>query len=126
MPMKLQLATHAWSLINTGKDEHGVSWPLVFAPLMITNQPFIFIWSCLLLGFRVKYLGCSLTLRHSRNLSVYLLYLLVKELVSKDKSQKDNFWPLFQLWSWPSLLGISNFLAVAGKSTFPLFIIFRS
>ena len=21
---------NAWSLINTGKDEHGVSWPLVF------------------------------------------------------------------------------------------------
>jgi len=77
---------NAWSLIQTGKDEHGVSWPLVFRSFDDYKPPLYFY---LVLPF-VKLFGLSvLSVRLPSAiigvLSVYLLYLLAQKLFSQKQ-----------------------------------------
>jgi 4-amino-4-deoxy-L-arabinose transferase-like glycosyltransferase len=72
---------NAWSLIETGKDEHGVSWPLVFRSFDDYKPPLYFY---LVLPF-VKVLGLTvIAVRLPSALlgigSVLLLFLLTKRL----------------------------------------------
>ena len=76
---------NAWSLIQTGKDEHSVPWPLVFRSFDDYKLPVYFY---LALPF-VKILGLTVTaVRLPSALlgiaSVYLVNLLVKKLFSKE------------------------------------------
>jgi len=80
------LGYNAWSLIETGMDEHGVSWPLVFRSFDDYKPP---LYVYLALPF-VKALGLNVTaVRLPSALlgiaSVYLLYLLVNRLFPKEK-----------------------------------------
>ncbi len=77
---------NAWSLIQTGKDEHGVSWPLVFRSFDDYKPPVYFY---LVLPF-VKLLGLNIwAVRLPSALlgiaSVFLVYLLAKVFVPKNK-----------------------------------------
>jgi hypothetical protein len=72
---------NAWSLIQTGKDEHSNSWPLVFRSFDDYKPPVYFY---LVLPF-VKAFGLNIwSVRLPSALlgiaSVYLIYLLVKQL----------------------------------------------
>jgi len=78
---------NAWSLLETGKDEHGVSWPLVFRSFDDYKPPLYFY---LVLPF-VKFLGPNIWAVRLPSailgiLSVYLLYLLVKSLFPENKN----------------------------------------
>ncbi len=73
---------NAWSLIQTGKDEHSTIWPLVFRSFDDYKPPIYFY---LVLPF-VKFLGLNVwSVRLPSALlgiaSVYLIYLIVKQLV---------------------------------------------
>ena len=77
---------NAWSLLETGKDEHSVSWPLVFRSFDDYKPPMYFY---MVLPF-VKFLGLNIWAVRLPSailgvLSVYLVYLLVKELFPKEK-----------------------------------------
>lgn len=77
---------NAWSLIQTGKDEHGVSWPMVFRSFDDYKPPLYFY---LVLPF-VKFLGLNIwAVRLPSAIlgiaSVYVLYLLVKRFFSEDR-----------------------------------------
>jgi 4-amino-4-deoxy-L-arabinose transferase-like glycosyltransferase len=85
------LGYNAWSLIQTGKDEHSVSWPLVFRSFDDYKPP---LYVYLVLPF-IRFLGLTVTaVRLPSALlgiaSVYLLYLLVKRLF---KEKEDNYLP---------------------------------
>ncbi len=72
---------NAWSMIQTGKDEHGVSWPLVFRSFDDYKPPMYFY---LAIPF-IKLLGLTVwAVRLPSALlgvaTVFVLYLLVKEL----------------------------------------------
>ncbi len=78
---------NAYSLLQTGKDEHSVSWPLVFRSFDDYKPPVYFY---LVLPF-VKFFGLNIwSVRLPSALlgvaSVYLLYLII----SKLQSQKNN------------------------------------
>ena len=73
---------NAWSLLQTGKDEHSIAWPLVFRSFDDYKLPVYFY---LVLPF-VKFLGLTVTaVRLPSALlgiaSVLLLYLITKQLV---------------------------------------------
>jgi len=75
------LGYNAWSLIETGKDEHSVSWPLVFRSFDDYKPP---LYVYLVLPF-IKVLGLSVEAVRLPSailgiISVYILYLLVKRL----------------------------------------------
>ena len=75
------LGYNAWSLIETGKDEHSVSWPLVFRSFDDYKPP---LYVYLVLPF-VKVMGLSVTTVRLPSallgiFSVFLLFLLVKRL----------------------------------------------
>ena len=77
---------NAWSLIQTGKDEHGVSWPQVFRSFDDYKPPVYFY---LVLPF-VKFIGPTIWAVRLPSailgtLSVYLVYLLIKVLFGKDR-----------------------------------------
>lgn len=77
---------NAWSLIQTGKDEHSVSWPLVFRSFDDYKPPLYFY---LVLPF-VKLLGLNIWAVRLPSallgvLSVYLTYLLSKELFKSQR-----------------------------------------
>lgn len=77
---------NAWSLLETGKDEHGKTWPLVFRSFDDYKPPVYFY---LVLPF-VKVLGLNIwAVRLPSALlgiaSVYLLYLLAKRLFSEKE-----------------------------------------
>ena len=79
---------NAWSLLETGKDEHGMSWPLVFRSFDDYKPPVYFY---LVLPL-VKVLGLNIwAVRLPSALlgiaSVYLLYLLAKRLFSEKEYQ---------------------------------------
>jgi len=81
---------NAWSLIQTGKDEHSVSWPLVFRSFDDYKPPVYFY---LVLPF-VKMLGLNIwSVRLPSALlgiaSVYLLYL-VSFLLFKKKTTNES------------------------------------
>ena len=72
---------NAWSLIQTGKDEHGASWPLVFRSFDDYKPPIYFY---LVLPF-VKLFGLNIwSVRLPSALlgiaSVFLVYLIAKQL----------------------------------------------
>src|SRR5258706_10113089 len=90
---------NAWSLIQTGKDEHGISWPLVFRSFDDYKPPVYFY---LVLPF-VKFLGLNIwAVRLPSAIlgiaSVFLIYLLAKILIPKNK-----YFPYFS----PLLLTVS-------------------
>ncbi|MFH1863817.1 MAG: glycosyltransferase family 39 protein [bacterium] len=77
---------NAWSLIQTGKDEHGVSWPIVFRSFDDYKLPGYFY---LVLPF-VKFLGMNVwSVRLPSAIlgiaSVFLVFLLCKKLFPKQK-----------------------------------------
>jgi len=77
---------NAWSLLQTGKDEHGVSWPLVFRSFDDYKPPLYFY---LTLPF-VRFIGLNVwAVRLPSAIlgvaSVYLLFLLIKELFPEEK-----------------------------------------
>ena len=77
---------NAWSLIETGKDEHGITWPIVFRSFDDYKPPVYFY---LVLPF-VKILGLNVwAVRLPSALlgiaSVYLLYLLAKRLFPENE-----------------------------------------
>ena len=77
---------NAWSLIETGKDEHGAVWPMVFRSFDDYKPPVYFY---LVLPF-VKILGLNVwAVRLPSALlgiaSVYLLYLLAKRLFPENE-----------------------------------------
>ncbi|MFZ3069211.1 MAG: glycosyltransferase family 39 protein [Microgenomates group bacterium] len=79
---------NAWSLLETEKDEHGVTWPLVFRSFDDYKPPVYFY---LVLPF-IKILGLNIwAVRLPSALlgiaSVYLLYLLAKRLFSEKEYQ---------------------------------------
>jgi len=79
---------NAWSLIETGKDEHGITWPIVFRSFDDYKPPVYFY---LVLPF-VKILGLNVwAVRLPSALlgiaSVYLLYLLAKRLFLEKENQ---------------------------------------
>ncbi len=81
---------NAWSLLETGKDEHSVSWPLVFRSFDDYKPPVYFY---LVLPF-VKLLGPTVwSVRLPSALlgtaSVYLLFLLVNLLFRKDTQDEE-------------------------------------
>src|SRR3990167_1289916 len=76
---------NAYSLLETGRDEHGASWPLVFRSFDDYKPPLYFY---LVLPF-VKILGLNIwAVRLPSALlgiaSVYLLYLLTNQLFSRS------------------------------------------
>lgn len=79
---------NAWSLIQTGKDEHGATWPLVFRSFDDYKPPMYFY---LVIPF-VKILGLNIwSVRLPSAIlgiaSVYLIYLLSKKIfIKKDNS----------------------------------------
>lgn len=80
------LGYNAWSLIETGKDEHSVSWPLVFRSFDDYKPP---LYVYLVIPF-IKVLGLSVvSVRLPSALlgiaSVFLLYLLTKRLFPDKK-----------------------------------------
>jgi 4-amino-4-deoxy-L-arabinose transferase-like glycosyltransferase len=80
------LGYNAWSLIQTGKDEHGASWPLVFRSFDDYKPP---LYVYLALPF-IKILGLSVTAVRLPSallgvVSVYFLYLLVNRFFPKEK-----------------------------------------
>ncbi len=82
---------NAWSLIQTGKDEHSMSWPLVFRSFDDYKPPVYFY---LVLPF-VKFLGLNVwSVRLPSALdgiaSVYLLYLVVILLFKKTNSTNNH------------------------------------
>ncbi len=77
---------NAWSLLQTGRDEHSVSWPLVFRSFDDYKPPVYFY---LVLPF-VKILGLNVwSVRLPSALlgvaSVFLVFLLAGKLVPKNK-----------------------------------------
>ncbi|MBI3282570.1 glycosyltransferase family 39 protein, partial [Candidatus Curtissbacteria bacterium] len=77
---------NAYSLIQTGKDEHGASWPLVFRSFD-DYKPGVYFY--LVLPF-VKFLGLNvLAVRFPSALlgiaSVYFIYLIVKKIFPNKK-----------------------------------------
>jgi len=77
---------NAWSLLDTGKDEHSNSWPLVFRSFDDYKPPVYFY---LVLPF-VKFMGPSVWAVRLPSailgvISIYLLYLLVQNLFPKNK-----------------------------------------
>lgn len=77
---------NAYSLLETGKDEHGVSWPLVFRSFDDYKPPLYFY---LVLPF-VKLLGLSVwAVRLPSAIlgiaSVYLIYLLTTQIFPQSK-----------------------------------------
>lgn len=77
---------NAWSLLETGKDEHSISWPLVFRSFDDYKPPVYFY---LVLPF-VKFFGLNvwsvrLPSAILGTLSVLLLYLILKKSFSKQK-----------------------------------------
>jgi len=77
---------NVWSLIQTGKDEHGVSWPIVFRSFDDYKLPGYFY---IVLPF-VKFFGMNIwSVRLPSALlgiaSVWLVFLLVKILFPKNK-----------------------------------------
>lgn len=81
---------NAWSLIQTGKDEHGVSWPIVFRSFDDYKLPVYFY---LVLPF-VKVLGLNVwSVRLPSALlgiaSVFLVYLIVLSSRFLVRSSKD-------------------------------------
>ena len=77
---------NAWSLIETGKDEHGVAWPLVFRSFDDYKPPLYFY---IVLPF-VKVMGLSVwSVRLPSALlgiaSVFLIFLLTKRLFPDRK-----------------------------------------
>lgn len=86
---------NAWSLINTGMDEHGESWPLVFRSFDDFKPPVYFY---LVLPF-VKFLGLSvLAVRLPSvilgTLTLVFFYYLVQFLFAKRNDEKKVFWDL--------------------------------
>ncbi len=80
------LGYNAWSLIETGKDEHSVSWPLVFRSFDDYKPP---LYVYLALPF-VKAMGLSVTSVRLPSallgtISVYILFLLVKHLFPEKR-----------------------------------------
>lgn len=78
---------NAWSLIQTGKDEHGEAWPMVFRSFDDYKPPIYFY---LVLPF-VKLLGLNIWAVRLPSaflgiLSVYLVYLIIKEMFKNLKS----------------------------------------
>jgi 4-amino-4-deoxy-L-arabinose transferase-like glycosyltransferase len=77
---------NAYSLIETGKDEHGTRWPLVFQSFNDFKPPLYFY---LVIPF-VKFLGLTtLAVRLPSAIlgitTVYLIYLLARDLFSNRK-----------------------------------------
>ena len=77
---------NAWSLLETGKDEHSASWPLVFRSFDDYKPPMYFY---LVLPF-VKLIGLNVWAVRLPSailgiISVYLLYYLIRELLPKEK-----------------------------------------
>lgn len=77
---------NAWSLLETGKDEHSAPWPLVFRSFDDYKPPVYFY---LVLPF-VKFFGLNIwSVRLPSALlgitSVYLVYLVVKMLFKNNK-----------------------------------------
>ena len=80
---------NAWSLLQTGMDEHKASWPLVFQSFDDYKPPVYFY---LVLPF-IKVLGLSvwavrLPSAICGTLSVWLIYLLVKELFKAKNNER--------------------------------------
>lgn len=81
---------NAWSLLQTGKDEHGASWPLVFRSFDDYKPPVYFY---LVMPF-VKFFGLSTwSVRLPSALlgiaSVYLFYLIIKYLFPQRSSNYE-------------------------------------
>lgn len=77
---------NAWSLIETGKDEHGASWPIVFRSFDDYKLPVYFY---LVLPF-VKFFGLNIwSVRLPSAIlgvaSVWLVFLFAKQLFTKNK-----------------------------------------
>lgn len=86
----------AYSLIQTGKDQHGNAWPIDFQSF---NDYKPGLYGYIILPF-VKVLGLNEWSVRLPNallsvISVYLIYLLVKELFGKDKEIHALFAALF-------------------------------
>ncbi len=85
------LGYNAYSLIHTGKDEHGQPWPLVFKSFgdfkpgvyIYLTIPFIKLFGLNVLAVRLPGLILSIV-------SVYLIYLLVKELMLNARMITNN------------------------------------
>lgn len=130
---------NAWSLIETGKDEHGVSWPLVFRSFDDYKPPVYFY---LVLPF-VKLFGLTVwSVRLPSAIlgvaSVYLIYLVTNKLFDKKTALLSSLilavspWHLqFSRGGWEVnaalffiLLGIYGFLkGLENKKFFFLFTI---
>lgn len=81
---------NAWSLINTGMDEHGTKWPMVFRSFD-DYKPAVYFY--LVLPF-VKILGLNIWAVRLPSailgtLSVYLVYLIVKILVGRQRESQS-------------------------------------
>ncbi len=97
----------AYSLITTGKDEYGRSWPISFQsfgdwklPLYIyTTMPFVAI-------FGLTELAVRLPSAIAGTLTVFITFFLVKELF---RNKKD----LFDIWHWSFGIPITASLLLA-------------
>lgn len=79
------LGYNAYSLIQTGKDEHGIAWPLVFRSFDDYKPPFyVYVTIPFVKLFGLNIWSVRLPSALAGVISVYLLYLLVKEIF-KDK-----------------------------------------
>lgn len=92
------LGYNAYSLLETGKDEHGESWPLVFKSFG-DYKPGVYVYLVLLF---VKLLGLNVLAVRLPGLilsvmSVWLVYLLAEGLI--DRSAKENKYKIFGLLS---------------------------
>ena len=125
------LGYNAYSLLLTGKDEHGISWPLVFRSFDDYKPP---LYVYLTIPF-VKLLGLNIwSVRLPSALlgiaTVYFVYLLVSSLRLFSDQKKDRFlalasafflavspWHLhFSRGAWE--VNVSTFLLVMGSYFF--------
>lgn len=81
---------NAWSLINTGKDEHGASWPLVFRSFDDYKPPVYFYLVLPFVYFLdLTVLAVRLPSAILGTLSIWLVYQLSQRLFKK------NYYPSF-------------------------------
>jgi 4-amino-4-deoxy-L-arabinose transferase-like glycosyltransferase len=86
---------NAWSLLETGKDEHSTSWPLVFRSFDDYKPPIYFY---LVLPF-IKVLGLNIwAVRLPSAIlgvaSVYLIYLIAQKLFVISTKNKNHILPV--------------------------------
>lgn len=120
------LGYNAYSLIETGKDEHGASWPLVFRSFDDYKPPlYVYLTIPFLKVMGLNIWSVRLPSAIAGVLSVYILYLLVKNLFPNKKLLPEisafilaiSPWHIhFSRGAWE--VNVSTFLVLLGTYLF--------